>query len=124
MTSFFAHAVGTQANQHTVITGLGDSFRRRGLKENALVQTNHFRGHRDLDEHNGPERWEDEEGQVWYCDSQHRSKSLMKRLKAPPKTLAQARTNICTSAVTTEDTMQQMVFQPASGYVKVWLRSR
>jgi len=27
-----------------------------------------------------------------------------------------------TSAVTTTDTMQQMLFQPASGYSKVWLR--
>jgi len=124
MTSFFAHAVGLEPDQHTVITGLGDSFRRRGLKDNALIQTNHFRGHHDLNEHNGPERWEDEEGQVWYCDSQHRSKSLTKRLQVPPTTLAEARKRICTSAVTTEDTMQQMLFQPASGYAKVWLRSR
>jgi hypothetical protein len=122
MTSFFAHVVGTRPNQHTVITGLGDSFRHRGLKEAALMQTNHFRGHRDLDEHNGPERWEDEEGQEWYCDSQHRSKSLTKRLKTPPRTLDDARKKICSSAVTTEDTMQQMIFQPASGYSHIWVR--
>jgi hypothetical protein len=122
MTSFFAHVVGTKPEQHTVITGLGDSFRRRGMKGDKLVQTNHFAGHRDLEEHNGPERWEDEEGQAWYCDSQYRSKSLTKRLKTPPRTLAEARKKICTSAVTTEDTMQQMVFQPASGNSRIWVR--
>ena len=124
MTSFFAHAVGTQPNQHTLVTGLGDSFRRRGLKDNSLIQTNHFRGHRDLEEHNGPERWEDEDGQEWFCDSQHRSRSLATRLSAPPITLAEARKRICTTTVTTEDTVQQMVFQPASGYSKVWIRQR
>jgi hypothetical protein len=122
MTSFFAHVVGTGPKQHTVITGLGDSFRRRGMKGDKLVQTNHFAGHRDLEELNGPERWEDEEGQEWYCDSHDRAKSLTRRLKAPPRTLAEARSKICTSAVTSTDTAQQMVFQPASGYSKVWLR--
>ena len=122
MTSFFAHVIGTRPKQHTVITGLGDSFRRRGMKGDKLVQTNHFAGHRDLEELNGPERWEDEEGQEWYCDSHDRAKSLTRRLKAPPRTLAEARSKICTSAVTSTDTVQQMVFQPASGYSKVWLR--
>jgi len=73
-------------------------------------------------EHNGPERWEDEEGQEWYCDSHDRSKSLTRRLKTPPRTLAEARLKICTSAVTSRDTMQQMVFQPASGYSRIWVR--
>ena len=122
MTSFFAHVVGTRAKQHTLITGLGDSFRHRGLKDAVVMQTNHFRGHRDLDKHNGPERWEDEEGQAWYCDSQYRSKSLTKRLKTPPRTLTEARKKICTSPVTTEDSMQQMIFQPASGYSSIWGR--
>jgi len=122
MTSFFAHVVGTRPKQHTVITGLGDSFRRRGMKGDKLVQTNHFAGHRDLEEHNGPERWEDEEGQEWYCDSHDRAKSLTRRLKAPPRTLAEARKKICTSAVTSTDTMQQMIFQPASGYSRIWVR--
>ena len=122
MTSFFAHVVGTKPTQHTVITGLGDSFRRRGMKGDKLVQTNHFAGHRDLEELNGPERWEDEDGQEWYCDSHDRAKSLTRRLKAPPRTLTEARSKICTSAVTTEDTMQQMVFQPASEYSRIWVR--
>jgi hypothetical protein len=122
MTSFFAHVIGTRPKQHTVITGLGDSFQRRGMKGEKLVQTNHFAGHRDLEEHNGPERWEDEDGQEWYCDSHDRAKCLTRRLKAPPRTLAEARSKICTSAVTSADTMQQMVFQPASKYSKVWIR--
>jgi len=122
MTSFFAHVIGTRPSQHTVITGLGSDFRRRSIKGETLVQTNHFIGHRDLEEHNGPERWEDEEGQEWVCDSQYRAKSLIRRLKTAPATLDDARRKICTSAITTEDTMQQVVFQPASGYSKVWLR--
>ena len=122
MTSFFAHVIGTRPKQHTVITGLGDSFRRRGMKGDKLVQTNHFAGHRDLEELNGPERWEDEEGQEWYCDSHDRAKSLTRRLKAPPRTLAEARSKICTSVVTSTDTVQQMVFQPASGYSRIWVR--
>jgi hypothetical protein len=61
---------------------------------------------------------------MWICDSQYRAKSLAKKLEKSPVTLAEARKRICTSAVTTADTMQQMVFQPASGYSKVWLRPR
>jgi len=122
MTSFFAHVIGNRPSQHTVITGLGDSFRRRGMKGETLLQTNHFIGHRDLEEHNGPVEWEDDEGQAWVCDSHYRAKCLTRRLKSPPGTLNDARKKIRTSAVTTEDTMQQMVLQPASGYSKVWLR--
>ena len=121
MTSFFAHVVGTKTTQHTVITGLGDEFRRRPLKEDFLVQTNHFMGHKDLEKHNGPEKWK-EDGEWWYCDSRIRAKALAKRLETYPTQLAEARKRICTSAVTTEDTMQQMVFQPASGYSRVWVR--
>jgi len=86
------------------------------------VQTNHFIGHRDLEEHNRPERWKDENDEWWYCDSQYRAKSLTERLTSAPRTLAEAQKKICTSAVTTLDTMQQMVLQPASGYSRVWVR--
>jgi len=47
---------------------------------------------------------------------------LTRRLKTPPRTLAEARSKICTSAFTNTDTMQQMVFQPATGYWKLWVR--
>ncbi len=54
-----AHVVGTKPTQHAVITRLGDNLRRRGMKRDsesrALVQT----GHKDLEEHNRPERWKD-----------------------------------------------------------------
>jgi hypothetical protein len=86
------------------------------------MQTNHFRGHRHLEKHNGPAEWEDDDGQAWICDSQYRAKSLTRRLKAPPRTLAEARSKICSSAVTSTDTMQQMIFQPASGYSRIWVR--
>ena len=122
MTSFFAHVVGTRPTEHTVITGLGDEYRRRSLKEDFLIQTNHYIGQKDLEMHNGPAKWKDDDGQEWVCDSQYRAKSLAKKLETFPLTLAEARKRICTSAVTTTDTMQQMIFQPASGYSKVWLR--
>ena len=121
MTSFFAHVVGTRPTEHTVITGLGDEYRRRSLKEDFLIQTNHFIGHKDLEKYNGPDKWE-EDGEWWYCDSRMRAKALTKRLETYPTLLTEARSKICTSAVTTTDTMQQMVLQPASSYSKVWLR--
>ena len=122
MTSFFAHVVGTKPTEHTVVTGLGDKYRRRSLKEDFLIQTNHYIGQKDLEMHNGPAKWKDDDGQEWVCDSQYRAKSLAKKLETFPLTLAEARKRICTSAVTTTDTMQQMVFRPASGYSRVWVR--
>lgn len=121
MTSFFAHIVGSKPSEHAIVTGLGDTFRRRGMKGHSLWQTNHFLGHKDLEEFNGPERWKDDEGYEWYCDSFHRAKCIAKRLKTAPKTLAEARKKISSPDVTTRDTMQQMVFQPASDYAKVWI---
>ena len=121
MTSFFAHVVGTKPTEHTVVTGLGDKYRRRSLKEDFLIQTNHYIGHKDLEKHNGPEKWE-EDGEWWYCDSRMRAKALTKRLETCPTLLTEARKRIYTSAVTTTDTMQQMVFQPANGYSRVWVR--
>ena len=122
MASFFAHVVGTKPGEHSVITGLGSDFRRRKIKGGSLVQTNHFIGHSDLEEHNNPEEWEDEDGQRWYCDSRAREKNLVEQLKRLPASLREARKKICTSVVSTDDTVQQMVFQPASGYSRVWLR--
>ena len=74
-----------------------------------------------MEKHNGPEKWK-EDGEWWYCDSRIRAKALAKRLETYPTQLAEARKRICTRAVTTADTMQQMVFQPASGYSRVWVR--
>ena len=121
MTSFFAHAVGTRPKQHAVITGLGDRFQRRTMTGKVLVQTNHFVGS-GLEKHNGPDEWQDAKGQWWQCDSRLRAKSLARRVKKVPGNVSDARKRICVSSVTTTDTMQQMVFQPASGYWKVWLR--
>jgi hypothetical protein len=121
MTSFFAHVVGVTPNQHTVITGLGSEFRRRGLRDGSLVQTNHFLG-RELAKHNRPTQWTDEDGQEWICDSHLRRDTLLKRLTPAPKSIADARRKILGRPVTTTDTMQQMVLQPSSGLAEVWLR--
>jgi len=120
MTSFFAHVVGTKPDQHAVITGLGSEFWQRDREEPCLIQTNHFVGE-ELEDRNPPEEWQ--EGGDWYCnDSYSRMRALTKRLKDPPKTLVGARRKIMGSPVTTADTMQQMVFQPASGYSRIWVR--
>ena len=120
MTSFFAHVVGTKPDQHTVITGLGSEFWQRDREEPCLIQTNHFVGE-ELEGRNPPEHWQ--EGEDWYYnDSYRRMRALTKRLKDPPKTLVGARRKIMGSPVTTSDTMQQMVLQPATGYWKLWVR--
>ncbi len=49
-------------------------------------------------------------------------KALRLQLKAVPAILTEARKKICSRAVTTEDTVQQMVFQPGSDYARVWVR--
>jgi hypothetical protein len=121
MTSFFAHVVGVTPNQHTVITGLGSEFRRRGLRNGSLVQTNHF-ANRELAKHNGPTQWTDEYGQDWVCDSHLRLNTLRKRLRDYPASIEEARRVIRGRPVTTTDTMQQMIFQPSSGISQVWLR--
>ena len=122
MTSFFAHVVGVTPSSHTVITGLGAEYRRRGLRAGSLVQTNHFVD-RDLAKHNGPKQGTDEHGQEWVCDSHLRFNTLRKRLRDYPTSIEEARRAIRGRPVTTTDTMQQMIFQPSSGITQVWLRA-
>jgi hypothetical protein len=122
MTSFFAHVIGTKPKEHAVVTGLGSEFHERGPRNRRLVQTNHYVGHEELEEHNGPARWTDDDGQEWFCDSHLREKTLRSRLKTVPTSLAEARKKICSRSVTTEDTVQQMVFQPGSDFAQVWVR--
>jgi hypothetical protein len=120
MTSFFAHVIGTEPDQHTVITGLGSEFWQRDREEPCLIQTNHFVGE-ELEEKNPPEEWQ--EGDDWYYnDTYRRMRALTKRLKRPPGSLATARKKLAGSPVTTTDTMQQMVFQPATGQWSLWTR--
>ena len=120
MTSFFAHVIGTKPGQHTVITGTGNTFWEREPDAACLLQTNHFVGE-DLEHHNPPEEWE-QDGTVWFNDTYRRLRSLKRRLPEPPKTLSAARKEILGGPVTTTDTMQQMVFQPATGEWRVWVR--
>jgi hypothetical protein len=120
MTSFFAHVIGTKPGEHTVITGTGSTFWTREPDEACLLQTNHFVGE-DLENHNPPEEWE-QDGTIWLNDTYRRMRALEKRLPEPPKTLSGARKEILGGPITTTDTMQQMVFQPATGAWRVWVR--
>jgi hypothetical protein len=122
MSSFFAHVIGTQPTQHTVITGLGNDFKQRRIKGDSLVQTNHFVGSKPLERHNPVKGTFLEDGIPYEWDTYPRLECLHRRLKTVPKTLAEVRRRLQGSPVTFENTMQQMVFQPASSYAKVWLR--
>ena len=126
MSPFFAHVVGVEPDEHTVVAGLGSDFRRSKVRRLGnttapLVQTNHYLDD-DLDDHN-PSRdpWE-EDGTTYYCDTYPRHDSLTRRLAAPPQTLEQVVRKLRGSPVTTQDTQHQMVFQPASGFSRVWIR--
>ena len=126
MSPFFAHVVGVEPGQQTVITGLGTTFHRRSARTiddgtTPLVQTNHFLDS-DLDDYNPTEETWEEDGETYYFDTYPRARSLERRLKTPPADLEQVVRKLRGSPVTTEDTQHQMVFQPASGYAKVWLR--
>jgi hypothetical protein len=122
MTPFFAHVIGTEAKQHKVITGLGREFKQRGMKSGCLVQTNHHVGSRELACLN-PTRgtWFEDEVE-WYFDTYPRLESLNCRLEEPPTTLAAVHQRLRGRPVTFENTMQQMIFQPASGYSNALVR--
>jgi len=126
MSPFFAHVVGVEPDEQTVVAGLGSEFRRTkvrrmGEKTAPLVQTNHYLDD-DLDDHN-PSRdpWE-EDGTTYYFDTYPRHASLTRRLAAPPRDLEQVVRKLRGSPVTTDDTQHQMVFQPSSGFSRVWIR--
>ncbi len=120
MTSFFAHVIGIMPGEHTVITGTGNTFWEREPDAACLLQTNHFVGE-DLENHNPPEEWQ-EDGTIWFNDTYRRMRALERRLATPPKTLSGARKEILGGPVTTTETMQQMVFRPATGAWRVWVR--
>lgn len=126
MSPFFAHIVGIRPGEQTVVAGLGTSFRRRQplrdvVATSPLVQTNHYL-HDDLEEHNPTRGTWKERGQDYYYDTYPRQRSLERRLASPPADLEQVVRKLRGSPVTTEDTQHQMVFQPASGFSRVWVR--
>lgn len=126
MSPFFAHVVGVEERDQTVVAGLGSGFRRTkvrrmGVKTAPLVQTNHYLDD-DLMEHNPPRDTWEENGSCYYSDTYPRHASLVRRLATPPQTLDQVVRKLRGSPVTTQDTQHQMVFQPASGLSRVWIR--
>jgi len=126
MSPFFAHVVGVEPDEQTIVAGLGSDFRRTKVRRAGdttapLIQTNHYLDDA-LDDHNpSREPWE-EDGTSYYWDTYPRHDSLVRRLAAPPQNLEQVVRKLRGSPVTTEDTQHQMVFQPASGFSRVWIR--
>ncbi len=109
MVPFFAHVVGKEKQQHSVVVHTGEeTFLRSGHKHRAkLVQTNHYTGNR-LKEHN-PENGDD---YVW--DTYTRYDTLKSRLeKSVVKTPADALRLLKGPDVASTDTMQQMLLWPA-----------
>jgi len=123
---FFAHIVGVAPDEQTVVAGLGSSFRQRrtarsGKSADYLVQTNHFLD-ADLQKHNPTEDSWEENGVQYYYDTYPRHRSLERRLATPPASLEQVVRKLRGGPVTCENTQHQMVFQPASGFSRVWVR--
>jgi hypothetical protein len=57
MSPFFAHVVGIELNEHVVVEGFGSEFAKRKMTkgEQFFIQTNHFAGKNDTEEHNPPD---------------------------------------------------------------------
>jgi beta subunit of N-acylethanolamine-hydrolyzing acid amidase len=109
MVPFFAHVVGREANEHSIVAHTGDEtfLRTAGKKKAKLVQTNHYITPR-LKKHN-PENGED---YVW--DTYGRYDVLKERVDTQlPQTAGEALSLLKGSDVTTADTMQQMLLWPA-----------
>jgi hypothetical protein len=115
---FFAHVVGRQTKEHTVVTNTGDSSFLR-TKKHSLVQTNHYvQG--PLKEHNPVD---DDE---WEWDTYPRYDALKDTLHDAlndkfKRNVAEhpATALMLLGCVTNEDTMQQMLFWPARGHMVV-----
>ena len=110
MVPFFAHVVGREAKEHSIVSHIGDEtlLRTIGKKKTAsLVQTNHYVTPR-LKKYN-PENGEDF---VW--DTYTRHDALQARVTADaPQNVVAALNVLKSDDVTTGDTMQQMLLWPA-----------
>jgi hypothetical protein len=110
MTSFFAHVIGTKAQEQAVIEHVADaSLVRKVPQDGHLIQTNHFisKTHHHLNPQADGCLNADGEYECW------RHEALEKRLKTRPKTLRRALEKL--SPVTYEATMNSMVLRPADG---------
>lgn len=110
MVPFFAHVVGREAKEHSIVSHIGDEtlLRTIGKKKAAsLVQTNHYVTPR-LKKHN-PENGEDF---IW--DTYTRHDALKERFTLDtPQNVVAALNVLKGSDVTTGDTVQQMLLWPA-----------
>lgn len=110
MVPFFAHVVGREAKEHSIVSHIGDDtlLRTIGKKKTAsLVQTNHYVTPR-LKKHN-PENGAD---YVW--DTYTRYDALQEHVLAnTPQNVVAALNVLKGDDVTTGDTMQQMLLWPA-----------
>jgi hypothetical protein len=109
MAPFFAHVVGREAKEHSIVSHIGDDthVRTPRKKKASLAQTNHYVTPR-LRKHN-PENGEDF---VW--DTYTRYDALQERVLADtPQNIVAALNVLKGDDVTTGDTMQQMLLWPA-----------
>lgn len=104
---FFAHCVGTEPDEQTVVVGTGDEYRFRQPKNGSLIQTNHYL-HEDLAHHNPVNT----AGVEW--DTYPRFRSLKRRLKTLPENEEDVLAKLRGRPVTHDGTVQQMMFCPAT----------
>lgn len=109
MSTYFAHLVGREPAEHAVVNGLGH---RSMIVRGETCQTNHYTTAR-LAPRNPKERFE-EGGFTWLNDSFPRLRKL-KELVAEGVTDHETGVRMLRNrAITSSDTKQQMVFEPAS----------
>ena len=118
MTSFFAHLVGTKAEEQAVIEHVADgSLVRKVSQGGHLIQTNHFisKTHCHLNPQDDGCMSVEGAYQCW------RYEALEKKMRVRPKNLERALDKL--SPVTYEATMNSMVLRPADGDAIVRVRS-
>jgi len=110
---FFAHVVGVKPQQHKVVTSYGSEYDVRVAKDNFLVQTNHYVDvSEEIEQHNPPAET-DEEG--FYYDTYERYDAIHRRFKKHrPTSMKTALNPLRRHPVTSDATMQTMVFCPAT----------
>jgi hypothetical protein len=110
MVPFFAHVVGTQPKEHTVVAHTGEHTYIR-TRKHGLVQTNHYLNG-ELKKHNP------KNGKDWKWDTftRHEDLSLACKEAKPAPEIIQANPQVALKLlkdVTSVDTMQQMLLWPA-----------
>ena len=124
LSPFFIHVVGVKPTDHAILTSFGSTFSIRQTDVLPLVQTNHFvePKFKDL---NPPAETEDENGQVWVCNSEPRYKAIERRFqKNRPRSVSNALDLLKREPVTNSTTMQSMAFCPARDEYQVRVQLR